>query len=155
MLLVTHSVDKQLRLYRIGIDFQHLQFSIQHLKSVSSCSPLDQGSSGSLVNSQALCQLSHLTLIPHGPETRNREPTSAFILAVFSYIPEQSQNNSLHEEPFSILTRWELHSARPKLHPCFEQLTSKKPNASSPPKDLPVRLTSCVPFLFIFAYIPC
>lgn len=142
MLIVTHSIDKQLRLYRVGIDFQQQRFSIQHLKSISDCSPLD--TNGSLMNIEMLHQLSHLAFIPHGPETRNREPTPAFILGVFSYVPEDSQKNSMHQDPLTILARWELHSARPKLHSSFEQLTSKRPNALSLAQDLLVRLPSCV-----------
>lgn len=144
MLIVTHSIDKQLRLYRVSIEFQQQRFSIQHLKSVSDCSPLDQDSNGSLMNIEMLCQLSHLAFIPHGPETRNREPTPAFILCVFSYVPEDSQKNSMHQDPLTILARWELHSASPMLHSSFEQLTSKRPNGPSLAHDLQVRLPSLV-----------
>lgn len=144
MLIVTHSIDKHLRLYRVSINFQKLGFSIENLKSVSDCSPLDQNNDGSLMNIEMLCQLSHLAFIPHGPETRNREPTPAFILGAFSYVPEDSQKNSIHQDPLTILARWELQSASPKLHSSFGQLTSKRPNASSVPHDLQVRLTSCV-----------
>lgn len=142
MLIVTHSIDKQLRLYRVGIDFQQQRFSIQHLKSVSDCSPLDQDTNGSLMNIEMLYQLSHLAFIPHGPDTKNREPAPAFILGVFSYVPEDSQKNSMHQDPLTILARWELHSARPKLHSSFEQLTSKRPNSLA--QDLLVRLPFCV-----------
>ena len=144
MLIVTHSIDKQLRLYRVGIDFQQLRFSIQHLKSVSHCSPLDQDGNSPLMNIGIFCQLSHLAFIPHGPETRNREPTPAFILGVFSYVSEDSHENSMHQDPLTILARWELRSASPKLHPSFEQLTSKRPNASAVAQNLPVSLTSRV-----------
>lgn len=142
MLIVTHSIDKQLRLYRVGIDFQQQRFSIQHLKSVSDCSPLDQDTNGSLMNIEMLYQLSHLVFIPHGPDTKNREPAPAFILGVFSYVPEDSQKNSMHQDPLTILARWELHSARPQLHSSFEQLTSKRPNSLA--QDLLVRLPFCV-----------
>lgn len=141
MLLATHSMDKQLRLYRVGIDFQQLVFNIQHLKTVNDCSPLDQESNSSLMSRKMFCQMSHLELIAPGPETRNRKPTSPFALAVFSYVPDHSQNSVIREEPFSVLARWELHVAKAKLHPSFEQLTSKRPNVSSP-GELPVGPTS-------------
>lgn len=137
MLLVTHSVDKQLRLYRVGIDFQQLVFNIQHLKTINDCSPIGQENiSASMTRKMSLSQLE---LIAPGPD-RTRGTTSPLALAVFSYIPDHSQDDAIREEPFSILARWELHGAKPKLHPSFEQLTSKRPNLS--PGELPVCLTS-------------
>lgn len=126
MLLATHSADKQLRLYRVGVDFQQMMFNIQHVKTINNCSPLDYEGSSS---SSKPCQISHLEFIPPGPETRNREAKNAFILAVFSQ--ENSQDPTLHEEPFSIISKWELHSTKPMLHPSFEQLTLKKSSASA------------------------
>ena len=131
MLLATHSIDKQLRLYRVSINFQQLQINVKHLKTINACSPHDFESHGSLMNRSAACQLSHLELIGPGPDTRNREPTAPFVLAVFSYVPHQDQDSSIREEPFSFISRWELRSGKPKLHPSFEQLTSKKPGVSS------------------------
>lgn len=134
MLLVTHSVDKQLRLYRVGVDFQQMMFNTQHLKTINHCSPLDFDGSNSLIRS---CQISHLEFVPPGPETRNREAKDAFILVVFSQ--ENYRETTIREEPFSIISKWELQNAKPKLHPSFEQLTSKKPSASTS-GNLPVRL---------------
>ncbi|MCJ1266503.1 mediator complex subunit [Lobaria immixta] len=142
MLLVTHSIDKQLRLYRVGIDCQQLVFNIQHLKTINDCSPMDQEGNSSLMSRKMSCQMSHLELIPPGPEMRTRGPTSPFALAVFSYVPDHSHDDSVREEPFSILARWEFHGAKTKLHPSFEQLTSKRPNFSSPgelPSELSVK----------------
>lgn len=143
MLLATHSTDKQLRLYRVGIEFQQLVFNIQHLKTISDCSPMDQEGNNSLMSRKMSCQISHLELIPPGPDIRNRGSASPVALAVFSYVPDNSQHDAIREEPFSILARWELHVAKAKLHPSFEQLTSKRPNVSSP-GELPVRLTSSI-----------
>lgn len=143
MLLATHSLDKQLRLYRVGIDFQQLVFNIQHLKTISDCSPMDLENSSSLMSRKMSCQMSHLKLIAPGPDIRTRGTTSPFALAVFSYAPDHPQNDPIREEPLSILAGWELHGAKAKLHPSFEQLTSKRPNISSP-GELPVRLTSSV-----------
>lgn len=140
MLLVTHSIDKQLRLYRVSIDFQQFVFNIQHLKTINDCFPMDQESNNLLMSRKMSCQMSHLELIAPGPEIRNRAPTAPFVLAVFSYVPDHSQDDAIRE-PFSILSRWELHGAKAKLHPSFEQLTSKRPNVSST-GELPVCLTS-------------
>lgn len=122
MLLVTHSADQQLRLYRVGVDFQQMIFNTQHMKTINHCSPLDYDGNSPLTRP---CQISHLEFVPPGPETRNREATDAFIIVIFS-----CQETSIHEEPFSIISKWELHNAKPELHPSFEQLTSKKPSAS-------------------------
>lgn len=137
MLLATHSIDRQLRLYRVSIVFQHLKINIQHLKTINDCSPRDWDGD-SLINRSAMCQLSHLELIGPGPEIRNPELNPPFILAVFSYVPNQDLDNAMREEPLSIFSRWELYSAKPKLHPSFEHLTSKKPNVSAP-TELAVR----------------
>ena len=143
MLLVTHSKDKQLRLYRLSIDFQQMSVNIQHIKTINNCSPLDQENNGSMVNRDLACQLSHLDLIPQGLEARNRESAPPFILAAFSYVPVSHQNSSLRDEPLTIFSRWELRNAQPKLHPSFEQLTPKKANATSA-RELPVRITTGV-----------
>ncbi len=129
LLLVTHSINEQLRLYRVSIDFSNLVFNVHHVKTVHDCSPLEIDSA----------RITHLELVPPGPETRNREPTSPFILAAFSGVPDQFQDSQIQEEPVSILARWELGILKPLLHPTFAQLVSKKSNII-PVVDLPVRL---------------
>lgn len=126
MLLATHSADKQLRLYRIGVEFQQTRISITHMQTINNCSPLDYDGSNSLTKA---CQISHLEFVPPGPETRNREAKDAFIIAVFSQ--DTSQEMSILGEALSILSRWELNSVKPRLHPSFGQLTSKKPGTST------------------------
>lgn len=137
MLLVTHSEDKQLRLYRMNFDFSHMTFNIQHIKAINHCSPLEQDRKELSTFRDASLQMSHLVLVPPGPETRNREPKHPFILVVFSRILDQYYDEGARDEPRSILSRWEFHSTETMLHPSFEQLTSKKPGASYS-GDLPV-----------------
>lgn len=129
MLLATHTMDRQLRLYRVSVDFSQLSLNVQHLKTVNDCSPFEVDSGDSHESFSSYAQITHLELIPPGPETRNRGPTSPFILAAFSYVPDQYHVTQMSEEPFSILARWELGSHVPTLHPSFAQLTSKKSNA--------------------------
>ena len=83
-------------------------------------------------------QITHLELVPPGPETRNREPTSPFVFAVFSRIPDQFSDTQIQEEPVSVMARWELGTVKPTLHPVFMQLHSRKSNVA-PVVDLPVR----------------
>lgn len=127
LLLVTHSMDEQLRLYRISIDFTQLVINVQHVKTVHDCASQEVDST----------QITHLELVPPGPETRNREPTSPFILAAFSRVPDKFHDTQIQEEPVSILARWELGALQPMLHPTFAQLVSKKSNIA-PIVDLPV-----------------
>ena len=109
---------------------------IQHVKIEGMCSPLivpqdindPTAGLGRGFGSQA--QLSHLDLIPHGPETRNREPTYPTIVAVFSHIPNQYDKGQLHEDAFSIIARWQLCITKASLHPAFDQLASKKTQAA-------------------------
>ena len=121
-------MDEQLRLYRISIDFPQLVLTVEHVGTIPDCSPFELDNA----------QITHLELVPPGPETRNREPTSPFILAAFSRVPDQFNDTQIQEEPVSVLARWELVTSKRTLHPVFIQLHSKKSN-TAPVVDLPVR----------------
>jgi hypothetical protein len=136
MLLVTHSADKRLRLYRITIDFQQMLFSAQHVKTIDHCSPLEQTDNSSPKSYDSSC-LSHLQILPPGPETRHREPKDPFILAIFSQIPDQTHDPTTQEGLSTVLARWQLCSQKPKLNTSFEQLIPKKLSGNFP-GDLPV-----------------
>lgn len=137
MLLVTHSADKRLRFYRISIDFQQLLFTTQHEKTIDHCSPLEHTLNSSISNYGSSCQLSHLQILPPGPETRHREPKDPFILAVFSQISDQTHDPTVREGLSTVLVRWEICSPKPKLNTSFEQLIPKKLSANFP-WDFPV-----------------
>ena len=137
LLVSTHTADHQLRFYCVSIDFQHLSFGIQHLKTITDCFPKGEdagGPEGSRSYPNAC--LSHLEYFPQGPENPKGGPSRPFVLGSFTDVSDQDQSTSNHE-PFSVVCRWELQSAKPKLHPNFENLGSKKSNRSSS-KDLPV-----------------
>ena len=139
LLLATHAASKELRLYRVRVDFPNTRFQIRHLKTVHECSPQDQDTGRLSATPVVSCRLSHLEIIPAGPETHTRGPTNPFVLAVFSHAPGYYHEPNLQDEPFSILSRWEYRNSKPHLHPSFEQLLSKKPGAP-PPTDLSVSL---------------
>ena len=143
-------MDKLLRVYRVNIDFQqpldrqkipptHVGpmpvLHVQHLKLMNECSPLiehgdaDDYNSNGLLYSQA--RLSHLELVPAGPDARRRDTMYPVVLAIFSMIPDHYQNTQIQEEPLSIISRWELRNAEISLHKSFEQLSSQKSNAVS------------------------
>ncbi len=137
MLLATHSADRRLRLYRVSIDFQQMLFHTQHLKTIDYCSPLNQPGNGFPLNYDASHQLSHLQMLPPGPETRHREPKLPFILAVFSQVPDYSQDPMTREGFSTVLARWEFCGRKPTLNSTFEELNPPKLNATFP-GDLPV-----------------
>lgn len=137
LLLATYSADKRLRFYRVSIDFQQMLFNTQHLKTLDNCSPLEQPSSSSSFSYEASCQLSHLHILPPGPETGHKELKEPIILAVFSRILDNAQDPTPRDGLCSVLARWEFCSRKPALHPGFEQLMPRKPNALFP-GDLPV-----------------
>lgn len=112
-------------------------FTIQHLKTLDHCSPLEQPGNSSSLSYDASCQLSHLHVLPRGLETGQRELKDPFVLAVFSQIPDHSQNPTAREGLSSVLARWEFCSQKPTLDSSFEQLMPRKPNAPFP-GDLPV-----------------
>ena len=132
LLLATHSADKRLRFYRVSIDFQQMLFNTQHLKTLDNCSPLEQPSGSSSISYEASCQLSHLHLLPSGPETGHKELKEPIILAIFSQILDNTQDPTPREGLCSVLARWEFCSRKPTLHPGFEQLMPRKPNALFP-----------------------
>ena len=151
LLLVVHTMGKQLLLFRIELEWSPANskqqdplmpssscpiIHIQHVKIEGMCSPLsvtqdiNDPTSGIGRGFVSQAQLSHLDLMPHGPETRHREPTYPTIIAVFSHIPNQYDKGQLHEDAFSIIARWELCITKVGLHSAFDQLASKKTQAA-------------------------
>ena len=104
--------------------------SVDHVGTVPDCSPFEVDNA----------HITHLELVPPGPETRHREPTSPFILAAFSRVPDQFHDTQIQEEPVSVLARWDFSTFKPVLHPVFIQLHSRKSNVA-PVVDLPVRIS--------------
>lgn len=144
LLVTIHTTDHQLRFYCVGIDFQRLSFSIQHLKIVTDCFPKgeDTGSPEGTGWYPNAC-LTHLEYFPQGPESRKGGPSLPFVLGSFTDISDQHQNNGSHE-PFSVVCRWELESTKPKFHPNFENLGPKR---STAPKHLAV----CAPTILFYS----
>ena len=109
--------------------------SIRHVKAANECYSLstESGSPTSfLMNPSTNAQLSHLELLPQGPE-RNVDGALPTIIAVFSYVPQSQQfsNEELREDAFSVISRWELKTEKSTLHASFDTLASKKVKSSS------------------------
>ena len=86
---------------------------------------------------QSRSQLSLLEILPPGPRSANREPSPPVLLASFSYVSDSFQHSPAHAVQATILCKWELQIATPKLHSSFNSLSSKKATASSV-AELPV-----------------
>ncbi len=163
LLLAVHTISCQFRLYSVYISWEQTSSSkqvpptqvsptpilqVRHVKLEHHCAPIHSAndSDGSMTaagprdTSQAY--LSHLELLPLGPETKHAEPTYPTIMAVFTCVQDSNNNPSQLQEPFSVISRWELRTANQMLHSGFGQLASKKANESSVAQS-PVRLSVC------------
>lgn len=141
MLLATCNSENELRLYRFRLDFEQKSIKLQYLQILTHFSPLDGYLEGVSINYDALpshFQLSTLDLTPPGPKSTNRPATQASILASFLQVSDNPPGSSSHAVHSTVLCKWELETAAPRLHTCFNTLSSKKTNASSN-LDLPVR----------------
>ncbi|KAK2742596.1 mediator complex subunit [Myotisia sp. PD_48] len=79
--------------------------------------------------------LTHLMILP-GVLDPSEQPSPPSALAIFS-LPLNNADDRLQTEHLSIIVRWEFCSVTPKLHPSFENITSKnKPNQIKPRAEL-------------------
>ena len=127
-------------MYRLGLDFEHQSISLQHLKVLNHCTPLDEnpdGPSAQYDSLQSRSQLSLLEILPPGPRSANKDATPSVLLASFSYVSDSFQHSPAHAIQSTVLCKWELQSATPKLHTSFNSLSSKKIMASQT-AELPV-----------------
>lgn len=149
---MAHTLSCQLRLYRINIKWNlpsnpkqipPTQLStiatlqVRRVKIELHCAPIRsandaEGSiSGGDPRNSFQAFLSHLEVLPSAPESRQKEPTYPTVMAVFSCVNNGSNGSQQLQEPFSIISRWELHTENQTLHSSFDKLASKKINASS------------------------
>ena len=156
LLLAVHTAGNKLRLYRVGIDWQASpgkdqpaslpRVAFQHIETVDDFRPaLEQNNlqSNIYIMPSLEAQLSHLELLPPAPDMLKKESTVPTILATFSYLPPEYNGIEVREQPFSILSHWELRSEKPTLHSAFMSLTSKKSNSPTTLKVRSLCNTSC------------
>lgn len=160
LLLVVHTLSRHLRIYRIHIKWnlpsnpnqvpltqlspvpalQVRRVQIEHhCAPARSANDVDGLISGADPGNSSQAFLSHLELLPSAPESRHREATYPTVMAVFSSVQHSNHSSQQHQEPFSIVSRWELHSENQTLHTSFDKLASKK-NSAGPITESPVRL---------------
>ncbi len=148
---MVHTVSCQLRLYRVQINWNipsnpkqipPTQFSpiptlqIRHVKLEHHCAPIrslndsDGAITGAGSRDPSQAYLSHLELVPMAPESKHRNPTYPTIVAIFSCVHNDNNSSQQFQEPFSIISRWELRSTNQSLHSSFGQLAFKRTNGS-------------------------
>ena len=130
-------------MYRLSLDFEHQSISLQHLKVLNYCTPLDDNPDDAFAQYdrvQSRSQLSLLEFLPPGPKYANKDPTHPVLLASFSYLSNHFQSSPAQTVPATVLCKWELQTATPDLHTSFNLLSSKK-TTESPVAELPV---SCI-----------
>ncbi|MCJ1479591.1 mediator complex subunit [Lambiella insularis] len=146
LLLAVHTAGKQLRLYRVTIDWQQStgkdqitslpKVLFQHLDSVDECCPMLDDTSleqGNFTLPSPEAKLSHLELLPQSTDVRTKEITPATVLVIFSHVASQYSTVGAREQAHTILSRWVYRNVESTLHTAFGSLTSKK---SGPPVKL-------------------
>ncbi|KAL8712283.1 MAG: hypothetical protein Q9220_003434 [cf. Caloplaca sp. 1 TL-2023] len=133
ILIATHNMSKQVRTYRVGVDWSKRAFVIEHLTLIPDYSlqtNFIDGSSATGLTGQEM-ELHHLELLsPLTPDPRSKESLPALLLAFFCTTPSQIDQSTLGNEALTSIVRWELSSTTPTLHPSFSQLASRKTTAA-------------------------
>jgi mediator of RNA polymerase II transcription subunit 16, fungi type len=134
--MAAYTLSKQLRVYRIIIDWPQLNqqnqphtvlpspptLTIKHLKVEDCAGPQSSGDSSTYDISRA--QLSHLEIMGPTPGPPHI-PNVPGVLAVFSHQKQDDQK-------FSVLSRWILKESPCTLHPSFDQIGARRASVSSP-----------------------
>lgn len=132
MLIATYGFSKQIRLYRVVVEWSKQSFLIENVKTIADCSsPKQDVDTNELPSSLPYpeAQLYHLEMLSHAPDLRSKETFPPLLLAFFCNYPQHNSSPSVGNELWTSIARWELNSTKPTLHPSFSQLSSKKPNA--------------------------
>ncbi|KAF2842252.1 hypothetical protein M501DRAFT_998516 [Patellaria atrata CBS 101060] len=140
LFLAIHDTSGLVRLYRIKINWngfpqqpnQTPAFATMSLKTEDHCFPSRPSGEFDGQNLPSSRQLTYLEMIPIALE--QREVTSLTIMAVFSSAPmppSLMDTTQQAHSPSSVIVRWDFQQTMNKLHPSFDQLSSKKKPATS------------------------
>ena len=164
LLLVIHTLSCQLRLYRIHIKWnapsnpkqipppqlsptptlQVRRVKIEHhCAPIRSANDLEGSITGADPRNSSQAFLCHLEFLPSAPESRHREPTYPTVMAIFSCVQNSNNSSQQPQEPFSVVSRWELHTENQSLHSSFNKLASKRSSSSSMTEPTVRPLNSC------------
>jgi mediator of RNA polymerase II transcription subunit 16, fungi type len=148
VLLAVHTASREVRLYRIVVNWNIEKAS----NKTSTQLPSQASMTANRVQIVDLCystpptspdniafpnvgqddinkaKLTHLELISPLPQKERGEFTYPTIMTISSYMPDHSD---IAQQPFSVISRWELRSATYKLDPVFGQLSKKSFQSSA------------------------
>ena len=147
MLVVTYSVSKRIRTYRVEVDWSSQSVVITHLRNIADCSPINDTlvlSGFPLTSPHPEPQLYHLELLSPAPapDLRRKESLPPMLLAFFCSSASTDKQPTVAVNQSTFITRWEYSITKPSLHPSFAQSGLKKPNGTGP-SDLQVCI--CLP----------
>ncbi|KAA8652069.1 mediator of RNA polymerase II transcription subunit 16 [Aspergillus tanneri] len=90
-------------------------------------------------STNSLYCLTHLDIFLAAHDNSAGMTMNPWIVAVFSIPPHAVADHS-QQNPSSVIVRWQLDSAPPKLHPKFDEVTSEKNNPQIKPRTVLCRL---------------
>ncbi len=117
--MVTHTIDKQVRLYKVGTVLYHMRIDPQLVRIVENFGPLIHNVESLPLGYERIAKsskLSLLILVPSGPESKTRSPTPPFILAGYSYLSDDFQAGG---EQMTTICKLTIQRSPCKLHPSF------------------------------------
>ena len=140
MLLAVHTVNKQIRVYRVRIAWQQQtsgkdpmpsfpKLILQNIEMIRDFAPTVQSmenTANMFMISSSNAQLSHLELLAPAPKIDSKETTSPCLIAVFSHVPDQYGISELRGQAFSILSSWDVGMESSTIHSSFSQLALKR-----------------------------
>ena len=134
MLLATHSIGKELRVYRVRIDFQHASCTVQHLKVLPNFGlsrTLTDSTGTSSENSMNNAHLNFLDFVPAGPDSSSKDRAPPQVFAAFSSAMHDFQGNDI---AVTFLCGWQMYKSRAALHSSLAQLSPKERGTVLPKK---------------------
>ncbi|KJX96696.1 RNA polymerase II Mediator complex subunit Sin4 like protein [Zymoseptoria brevis] len=134
LLVVTFDHSSRMRLYRVSIEWNATQHSLQAGMVYTLIAPTMEvhhltASHHTRAQHAHSAQLTHLKIIPAVPEAAQTMPTATTILAVFTQTSVPSDANP-PQNAYSIVSRWRVESLMPTLHDSFKKLSNARADSN-------------------------
>ena len=155
LLLVIHTISRQLHLFELRIIWNETKQSIRGQPVVTGVDPIIEASPLTIIpffaplqtnidqsnlaamtdwRDMSMARLTHLQLLPASFNKSWEQRTCPLLLAIFSYTRNGNRPDPVPQDDFSVISQWELLTQQPSLHPTFNELNSKaqpaKPESS-------------------------